>query len=278
MGFRSGTPPPVCLWHGRHASDGSEKERDETRAKRRDVGPDLFRKRRFRQQHSGNEGAQHGRKAQRLAGPGATQRDRDRQQDGKVPVAVSRCEMEQARQQIPVGRVGQHQGHHERGPGPDRAVPLARRSQTELPGGFQQDLFYCYGYGHGGDIIRFAELYYQVKFPQALAVLRQWRGVESWLHEDRTFLLHSVTPPQRGGCLSAPTRSRSPELIGDMRIGYAPGGCLRGWLTQLGYPLRDLREAGLVTAAGYDAYRVWCRFEPPRQYLHWCLDRCDLRY
>jgi len=39
-----------------------------------------------------------------------------------------------------------------------------------------------------------------------------------------------------------------------MRIGYAPGGCLRGWLTQLGYPLSALRQAGLVTAVGYDAY------------------------
>ena len=39
-----------------------------------------------------------------------------------------------------------------------------------------------------------------------------------------------------------------------MRIGYAPGGCLRGWLTQLGYSGLALRQAGLVTAAGYDAY------------------------
>ena len=48
---------------------------------------------------------------------------------------------------------------------------------------------------------------------------------------------------------------RSPELIEHMRIGYAPGGCLRGWLTQLGYPLPALRQAGLVTTVGYDAYR-----------------------
>ncbi len=33
-----------------------------------------------------------------------------------------------------------------------------------------------------------------------------------------------------------------------MRIGYAPGGCLRGWLTQLGYPVQALRQAGLVTS------------------------------
>jgi len=39
-----------------------------------------------------------------------------------------------------------------------------------------------------------------------------------------------------------------------MRIGYAPGRCLRSWLTQLGYPNATLRHAGLVTATGYDAY------------------------
>ena len=47
----------------------------------------------------------------------------------------------------------------------------------------------------------------------------------------------------------------SPELIEHMRIGYAPGGgCLRRLLTQLGYPLPALLQAGLVTAVGYDAY------------------------
>ena len=39
-----------------------------------------------------------------------------------------------------------------------------------------------------------------------------------------------------------------------MRIAYAPGGCLRGWLTQLGHPLPALHHAGLVTGMGYDAY------------------------
>src|SRR5260370_23361889 len=48
---------------------------------------------------------------------------------------------------------------------------------------------------------------------------------------------------------------RAPELIEHMRIGYAPGGCLRGWLIQLGYPLQTLRQAGLVTASGHDTYR-----------------------
>ena len=42
-----------------------------------------------------------------------------------------------------------------------------------------QNLFYCYGCGRGGDVIRFAELYHQVKFPQALGLLRQWRGTSA---------------------------------------------------------------------------------------------------
>jgi DNA primase len=60
-------------------------------------------------------------------------------------------------------------------------------------------------------------------------------------HAEAVAYLH-----QRGLWLS--------QVIEHMRIGYAPGGCLRGWLTQLGYPVSALRQAGLVTGNGYDAY------------------------
>jgi DNA primase len=117
-----------------------------------------------------------------------------------------------------------------------------------------KSLFYCYGCGRGGDVIRFAELYHQVKFPQALTLLHQWRGLAPLLHQATGFYrvqLHRHSEAveylyQRG--------VRSPELIEHMRIGYAPGGCLRGWLTQLGHTLPVLRQAGLVTDVGYDAY------------------------
>ena len=115
-------------------------------------------------------------------------------------------------------------------------------------------LFYCYGCGRGGDVIRFAELYRQVKFPQALALMRQWHGLAPLLHEAADFYHMEL---HRHGEAVAYLHQRgihSPELIEHMRIGYAPGGCLRGWLTQLGYPFQALRNAGLVTAAGYDAY------------------------
>jgi hypothetical protein len=47
---------------------------------------------------------------------------------------------------------------------------------------------------------------------------------------------------------------RSSEVIEHMRIGYAPGRCLRGWLTQSGYPTEALRQAGLVNLEGRDVF------------------------
>ena len=115
-------------------------------------------------------------------------------------------------------------------------------------------LFYCYGCGRGGDVIRFAELYHLVKFPQAVALLHQWRGLPSLLHETAGFYRMQLHRHEEAVAYLYQRGVRSPELVEHMRIGYAPGGCLRGWLTQLGYPLQALRQAGLVAGAGYDAY------------------------
>ena len=117
-----------------------------------------------------------------------------------------------------------------------------------------KNLFYCYGCGRGGDVIRFAELYHQVKFPQALDLLRHWRGSAPLLHEVASF--YHVHLHRHGEAIAYLQRRglRSPELIEHMRVGYAPGGCLRGWLMQLGYPLAALRQAGLINAAGYDTF------------------------
>ena len=118
----------------------------------------------------------------------------------------------------------------------------------------KQNLFHCYGCRRGGDVIRFAELYHQVEFPQAIALLREWCGAAPLLQQVVDY--YRMQLHRHGEALDYLDRRglRSPELIEHMRIGYAPGGCLRGWLTQLGYPLPALRQAGLVTIAGYDSF------------------------
>ena len=117
-----------------------------------------------------------------------------------------------------------------------------------------KNLFYCYGCGRGGDVIRFAEIYHQVKFPQALGLLRQWHGLAPLLHEVARFYGMQLHRRAEAVAYLHQRGVRSPEVIEHMRIGYAPGGCLRGWLTQLGYPLAVLRQAGLVNATGYDTF------------------------
>ena len=116
-------------------------------------------------------------------------------------------------------------------------------------------------------MIRFAELYHQVKFPQALALLRQWRGLEPLLQEAARFYRMQLHRHSEAVAYLHQRGVRSPELIEHMRIGYAPGGCLRGWLTQLGHSLPALRQAGLVTAAGLRRIRASHRLSPGRQSL-----------
>src|SRR5258708_26521622 len=88
-----------------------------------------------------------------------------------------------------------------------------------------------------------------------MALLRQWRGAEPLLQEAAHFYHIQLPRHSEAAAYLYQRGVRSLELIEHMRIGYAPGGCLRGWLTQWGYSLPVLRQAGLVTAVGYDAYR-----------------------
>jgi DNA primase len=118
----------------------------------------------------------------------------------------------------------------------------------------KKNLFYCYGCRRGGDVIRFAELYHRVEFPQAVALLNQWLGLVPLLPAATDLYRLQLHRYGEAVAYLLQRGIRSPELIEHMRIGYAPGGCLRGHLIQLGHPLQVLRQAGLVTATGYDTY------------------------
>ncbi|HEX6549886.1 MAG TPA: CHC2 zinc finger domain-containing protein [Gammaproteobacteria bacterium] len=171
---------------------------------------------------------------------------------------MSRQALDELKQQIPLLEYLQaHDWHPARRLSRGRVMGLCPLHADHKPS-FLLDpgksLFYCYGCGRGGDVIRFAELYHQVRFPQALSLLRQWRGSAPLLQVVADLYRMQL---HRYGEAIAYLNQRglhSPELIEEMRIGYAPGGCLRRWLTQLGYPLESQHQAGLVTAAGYDVY------------------------
>src|ERR1700686_1890663 len=114
-----------------------------------------------------------------------------------------------------------------------------------------KNLFYCYGCRRGGDLIRFAELYHQVRFPQALGLLCQWRGMAPLLHETTRFYGMQLQRPAEAVAYLHQRGIRSPELIEHMGIGYAPGGCLRGLLTHVGpAPNYEAEDSPAVQSAG----------------------------
>lgn len=117
-----------------------------------------------------------------------------------------------------------------------------------------RNLFYCYGCERGGDVIRFAELYHQVKFPQAVAMLRQWRGLNPLLEEVSNFYRIQLSRHREAASYLEQRGLHTAEVIERMRIGYAPGGCLRAWMSQMGYAIEALQQAGLVHANGHDTY------------------------
>src|SRR2546425_6436911 len=172
--------------------------------------------------------------------------------------SVNRYALDELKQQIPLLEYLQaHDWQEARPIGFGRLLGLCPLHVDHKPSFLvdpSKNLFYCYGCRRGGDVIRFAELYHQVKFPQAVALLLQWRGLPPLLHEAVSFYRMQLHRHGEAVAYLYQRGIRSPELIEHMRIGYAPGGCLRGWLTQLGYPLQALRQAGLVTTSGNDAY------------------------
>ena len=87
-----------------------------------------------------------------------------------------------------------------------------------------------------------------------MALLREWCGLTPLLEEVTNFYRIQLSRHHEAVDYLQQRGLHSPGIIDHMRIGYAPGRCLRAWLTQLGYALPGLRQAGLVNACGYDTY------------------------
>jgi DNA primase len=117
-----------------------------------------------------------------------------------------------------------------------------------------KSLFYCYGCGRGGDVVRFVELSHSVSFGEAITLLRRWSGMDSLLRDVIQFYQVQLHRHPEAIAYLAQRGVQHPEVVEQMRIGYAPGRCLRSWLMSLGYSLRDLQQAGVVTAGGLDTF------------------------
>jgi hypothetical protein len=184
---------------------------------------------------------------------------------------MNRQALDELKQQIPL--LDYLQAHHWRPARPLHGgrwmglCPLHRDHQPSFLLDPTKNLFYCYGCGVGGDVIRFAQLYHQVNFPQALTLLQQWRGWGSWRQDVVEF--YRMQLHRHGVAVEylAQRGIHSPEVIEHMRIGYAPGGCLRTWQLQMQRPLSGSVPSRLDNREGSRRVFASSHFPPGGQPL-----------
>jgi DNA primase len=135
--------------------------------------------------------------------------------------------------------------------------PLHEESRPSFYVNTRKNVFYCHGCGQGGDLIRFVQLSRQVSFRQSLTYLdpQAVPEAESTALLEQTAAFYQQQLDHYPEALSYLHRRGiyEPALIRELRIGYAPGGNLRRYLTLQGYSFAVLRRAGLIDAQGRDA-------------------------
>jgi hypothetical protein len=115
--------------------------------------------------------------------------------------SVNRMALDELKQQIPYWSICKHTiGSRPGLIGFGRLLGLCPLHADHKPSFLvdpNKNLFYCYGCRRGGDVIRFAELYHQVKFPQAVALLHQWRGLRRYCTKLQVSIACSYTATAR---------------------------------------------------------------------------------
>ena len=82
-----------------------------------------------------------------------------------------------------------------------------------------KNLFYCYGCGRGGDLIRFVELFHNVRFGEAMALLRRSSGVGSLLNDTSRFYQLQLDRHPEAVIYLQQRGIQQPEIIEELAIG-----------------------------------------------------------
>lgn len=130
--------------------------------------------------------------------------------------------------------------------------PLHRESRPSFYVNRRKQVFYCHGCGRGGGI---AQLRHWLEgYP-----LRSAPPCDSVQAAEMREHAYGFFEQQLRRCPEARAYLRQrgiydPDLIGGMRIGYAPGACLRAYLAEVGYRSSAMRHAGWIDPWGRDRW------------------------
>lgn len=127
--------------------------------------------------------------------------------------------------------------------------PLHRESRPSFYVNRRKQVFYCHGCGRGGGLARLIRWLEDTPAPPADSA-----EAGQLLEQTYGFYQQHLRRSEDARAYLAARGIHDHAVIGRMRIGYAPGACLRGYLTRLGYSRQALVERGLVDERGRDVF------------------------
>jgi DNA primase len=127
--------------------------------------------------------------------------------------------------------------------------PLHRESRPSFYVNRRKQVFYCHGCGRGGGLLRL------IRWLHPAPESTPDSPADAQLLE-RTYCFYQGQLARSGDARAylSGRGIHDHAVIERMRIGYAPGACLRGYLTRFGYGRQALRERGLVDELGRDGF------------------------
>src|SRR5260370_36201239 len=126
--------------------------------------------------------------------------------------------------------------------------PLHRETRPSFYINRRKNVFFCHGCGRGGDLIRLMQLLEGLSFAQVMARLRVREHTATALQEAVRFYQRQLPRCWQAQRYLEQRGIHAAETIASMRIGYAPGGCLRAHLWPCGCSQERIRECGLFVA------------------------------
>jgi DNA primase len=126
--------------------------------------------------------------------------------------------------------------------------PLHRESHPSFYVNRRKQVFYCHGCGRGGGLARLIRWLGESVEPAVVS------PPEHLMEDTYSFCQRQLARYESAREYLAKRGIRDRAVIQRMRIGYAPGVCLRGYLARLGYSRRQLTACGLVDERGRDAF------------------------
>lgn len=124
--------------------------------------------------------------------------------------------------------------------------PLHKDSRPSFYVNRRKQVFYCHGCGRGGGLRKLIGL---LDAPPSMP-----RDRAQLLETVYEFYANRLARFEDARAYLSKRGIHDPAVIRHMRIGYAPGACLRAYLCGLGYDREWLREGGLIDERGRDVF------------------------